>query len=65
METIKVTFKMKKNVYDRFELLHKELGGTKKDLFHELIELGMIEKIKGGYGNEERLHRGRDKKIKG
>ena len=48
METVKVTFKMKKNVFDRFELLHKELGGTKKDLFHEfnvdndLVELGNL-----------------------
>lgn len=57
METKKVTLRLKKNIYDRMNLLIKENDSKVIDMYEEIIELGILEKMKGGLGNNERLYK--------
>lgn len=63
MERKKICIRIKNNIYERFNLISKEFKISKQELFDEIIELGLIEKMKGGLSNE-RLFKQRDRDIK-
>ncbi len=64
MERKKVTIRIKKNIYERFLLLVEENRTCIQEMFDEIIELGLLEKMKGGLSNNERLYKRRDRDIK-
>ena len=58
IETKKVTLRLNKIIYDRMQLLIKENNSSVKDMYEEVIELGILEKIRGGLIDNELFKKG-------
>ena len=58
IETKKVTLRLNKIIYDRMQLLIKENNSSVKDMYEEVIELGILEKMKGGLIDNELFKKG-------
>ena len=58
IETKKITLRIKKTIYDRMLLLIDENNSKVKDMYEEVIELGILEKMKGGLIDNELFKKG-------
>jgi len=57
MERKQFNIRLKKIIIERLKLLAYQDRRTIQDLLDEIIELGIIEYLKGGIYNEEKIYR--------